>query len=665
MILDYTKINAFERDWRTVAKMEKKAVQASSGTLSTEPVPNASGQPTLNIYGNVDLAAVTEEVVEGVTAGQQHQDVLTVDFGDAGSQMRGRPWNHESLVAPAVSDMRSVVAPSNSPRKGKVEVILDIEPRSWTYITQPGAFRRIVMNLVGNALKYTPNGWIRIHLDVQRNHAPFSRPVQGPDGEMNTEIVVLTVTDTGKGISPEFLRTKLFQAFAQEDHLASGTGLGLSLVRSILKMLNGDIDIVSTVGTGTKITVRIPMIPQSGSTLSSSNTPSTASSTESERAREDSVLALRRFGKDKIFTIFKQARAETAPLVNGLDLAAGVHSKITKYLGEWCRVSLVEWSPDTLVDLIITDEVDLQTLLKGNCRSKDAVILVYCSYAERPGLLKAYEGFPRIDFMSTPFGPYKLARALCIVLQRNCVEPSSALETVLESTTNTAAAPDSDPITVEGTLSSGTIEVNVIQSGDILAKDDSANARMAVDNLDQSSAGSSGSPNPEAKEFPFLSIDEESIASPRLPHRPSLRDRRTMSPTSSEMHQISLDIGSTLNPFTPAGRAATTPAAVTAQEPSQSVDTAHAAADPETPQNPRILLVDDNTINLHLLQTYMNKRKYSGIFSATNGLEAVERFEELANANTPPDIIFMDSEQSLFSVTPWCLLLMLTDHLAI
>lgn len=75
----------------------------------------------------------------------------------------------------------------------------------------------------------------------------------------------ITITDTGKGISTDYLRTSLYtrmfdpstprviivlisSAFSQEDVLANGTGLGLSIVRSIVSMLEGTIDIKSQVG---------------------------------------------------------------------------------------------------------------------------------------------------------------------------------------------------------------------------------------------------------------------------------------------------------------------------------------------------------------------------------------------------------------------------------
>lgn len=131
----------------------------------------------------------------------------------------------------------------------EVAVVFDVDLQDYQFTTQPGAFRRVVMNLLGNALKYTSHGYVRIKLT--------STPMEDFHDVETREIIpramlVLTVTDTGKGIAPEFLRSKLFTPFAQENSLSSGTGLGLSIVKSIVHILEGDITIESEIGRGTR-----------------------------------------------------------------------------------------------------------------------------------------------------------------------------------------------------------------------------------------------------------------------------------------------------------------------------------------------------------------------------------------------------------------------------
>ena len=118
----------------------------------------------------------------------------------------------------------------------------------WNFHVQPGMLRRIVMNLVGNSLKYTASGSIRISLEQHEGRSSRSQ-----------RFVTITVQDTGKGISKDFLRHKLFQPFSQEDELQPGTGLGLSLVKKITTQLKGQINVESSLGVGTTVKVTLPL----------------------------------------------------------------------------------------------------------------------------------------------------------------------------------------------------------------------------------------------------------------------------------------------------------------------------------------------------------------------------------------------------------------------
>jgi len=204
----------------------------------------------LNIYGNVDLAAITEEVVESTTAGSLYKDLSHVELSDVDARARGRTSNKgHGILTKSLPNTQTQSSTLHA--GGPVEVILDIKARnSWTYITQPGAFRRIVMNLVGNALKYTSQGFIKVSLNTLPNDKNLQSADSNADKDGVPDLVVLTVTDSGKGISEDYLKNKLYTAFAQEDHLAVGTGLGLSMVSSLVKMLNGEIDVESVVGKG-------------------------------------------------------------------------------------------------------------------------------------------------------------------------------------------------------------------------------------------------------------------------------------------------------------------------------------------------------------------------------------------------------------------------------
>jgi cell cycle sensor histidine kinase DivJ len=107
------------------------------------------------------------------------------------------------------------------------------------------ALKQIVLNLVSNALKFTPRG------------GQVTVTADGHDGEFE-----LVVADTGVGISPEDLE-RLGRPYEQAggvDQRAKGTGLGLSLVRAFAKLHGGEMNIESRLGAGTSVSVRMPVL---------------------------------------------------------------------------------------------------------------------------------------------------------------------------------------------------------------------------------------------------------------------------------------------------------------------------------------------------------------------------------------------------------------------
>jgi CheY-like chemotaxis protein/HPt (histidine-containing phosphotransfer) domain-containing protein len=115
------------------------------------------------------------------------------------------------------------------------------------YLGDPHRLRQMLSNLVGNALKFTAQGHIRIEArEVERD---------GPHA-----LLEFSVTDTGIGV-PEDKQTLLFKPFSQADSSTTreygGTGLGLSLVRSMAKLMGGDVGIASEAGQGSCFWFRI------------------------------------------------------------------------------------------------------------------------------------------------------------------------------------------------------------------------------------------------------------------------------------------------------------------------------------------------------------------------------------------------------------------------
>ena len=122
--------------------------------------------------------------------------------------------------------------------------------------TDPALLSKAVLNLIGNAVKYTPEGG-SIFFDMKQLPAEAGRCV--------TE---MTIKDTGIGMSKDFVE-HAFDAFERERNTTasgiSGTGLGLGIVKGIVDSLGGTVSIESEPGVGTCVFVRIPMeLAQSG-----------------------------------------------------------------------------------------------------------------------------------------------------------------------------------------------------------------------------------------------------------------------------------------------------------------------------------------------------------------------------------------------------------------
>lgn len=132
-------------------------------------------------------------------------------------------------------------------KTGELSVVINIDkPNSWKIRSIPGAWRRIVMNLLGNSLKWTQQGLIELSLSEIN------------DADTDSTLTHLRITDTGRGISQDFLKNSAFNPFSQENPLSDGVGLGLSIVHKLVGFLGGHVNVRSEASVGTQVDVYIP-----------------------------------------------------------------------------------------------------------------------------------------------------------------------------------------------------------------------------------------------------------------------------------------------------------------------------------------------------------------------------------------------------------------------
>jgi CheY-like chemotaxis protein len=181
--------------------------------------------------------------------------------------------------------------------------------------TDPMRLRQILINLIGNAIKFTESGSVRV---VASLVAP-----PGEEPKMRFDVI-----DTGIGMSPEQI-DKLFAPFSQVDSSTSrkygGTGLGLVLSKRLSQMLGGDTRVQSSAGKGSTFTVTIVTGPLDGVTMLENllvtESPSkTGKLMDAEMLLQGSRLLLAEDGLDNqrlIAFLLKKAGAEVVVADNG------------------------------------------------------------------------------------------------------------------------------------------------------------------------------------------------------------------------------------------------------------------------------------------------------------------------------------------------------------
>jgi two-component system sensor histidine kinase RpfC len=197
-------------------------------------------------------------------------DILDLSKIDARRIVLERiPFDPRSLVRD-VSDALAMRAHS-----AELELIADVDPEvPLRLIGDPLRLRQILFNLMGNAVKFTPTGEVRVHLSV--------RP---PEAEQNGPHLLFEVVDTGIGIPSDKI-PRLFERFRQADESTTrrfgGTGLGTTIARELTLLMGGAIGVESKEGRGSRFWIRLPLIEDD----------SAASSGPGARLRGSRILVL-------------------------------------------------------------------------------------------------------------------------------------------------------------------------------------------------------------------------------------------------------------------------------------------------------------------------------------------------------------------------------------
>ena len=156
-------------------------------------------------------------------------------------QLEIAPFDLGAMVQD-VTEMMHVRATEKS-----LQLLIDQSSEFPRYIVGDEArLRQVLINLVGNALKFTQHGGVTIRLGTKKNHA-------------NAHLLI-EVEDTGPGIAPED-QQRIFEPFVQLGELADnkGTGLGLTITRQFVQLMEGKLSLESTTGKGSLFRIDLPL----------------------------------------------------------------------------------------------------------------------------------------------------------------------------------------------------------------------------------------------------------------------------------------------------------------------------------------------------------------------------------------------------------------------
>ncbi|NNJ11184.1 PAS domain S-box protein [Chloroflexales bacterium ZM16-3] len=153
-------------------------------------------------------------------------------------------------LAPMLSDVEITVAPLAAQNGNRFEIHYTGEPAS--LFADPVRVRQILVNLLGNACKFTEHGTITLRVYT----------IADPSSQIVGSSIIFEVADTGIGMTPDQL-ARLFQPFTQADDSTTrkygGTGLGLALTRHFCQMMGGAVEVTSAAGEGSMFTVSLPL----------------------------------------------------------------------------------------------------------------------------------------------------------------------------------------------------------------------------------------------------------------------------------------------------------------------------------------------------------------------------------------------------------------------